>query len=131
MMAPELPIAARAASVFRAVSANPATAQVLREFESDTEPEVQAAVSRARSAQPAWNNAGIRRRTEIVRRFQQLLHEKKSDVARLISQEQGKPWVEALLTEVLVVLDAARFNIEHGRRMLTAQQVSHGNFAMK
>jgi acyl-CoA reductase-like NAD-dependent aldehyde dehydrogenase len=131
MMTPELPIAARGAFLSRAVSANPATGQVLREFESTTEPEVHAAVSRARSAQPAWNNAGIRRRTEIVRHFQQLLHEKKSDVARLISQEQGKPWVEALLTEVLVVLDAARFNIEHGREMLAAQPVPHGNFAMK
>src|ERR1700724_45804 len=120
MMVPELPIAARGASLARAVSANPATGEVLREFESATEPEVQAAVSRARSAQPAWNNAGVRRRAEIVRRFQQLLHEKKNDVAHLISQEQGKPWVEALLTEVLVVLDAARFCVGHGPEILAA-----------
>jgi succinate-semialdehyde dehydrogenase/glutarate-semialdehyde dehydrogenase len=115
----------------RAVSVNPATDEVLHEFDCATAAEVQAAVSRARSAQPGWNDAGVGHRTETVRRFQQLLHEKKDHVARLISQEEGKPRTEALLTEVLVTLDAARFVIGQGRELLAGHSIGHGNLAMK
>src|SRR5881396_2877425 len=72
-----------------------------------------------------------RRRVEILREFQRLLCEKKSDVARLITREAGKPYVEALLTEVMVVLDAARFLIDNAYRLLRDEPVDHGNLAMK
>ena len=94
------------------VSLNPATGEILREFESATETDVNAAVAHARAAQPAWNALGVRKRISILREFQRLLHEKKSEVATLITREAGKPMVEALLTEVMVVLDATRFCVQ-------------------
>src|SRR5713101_7451089 len=51
--------------------------------------------------------------------------------SRLITRETGKPYVEALLTEVLVVLDAARFHVENAYRFLREERVPHGNLAMK
>jgi acyl-CoA reductase-like NAD-dependent aldehyde dehydrogenase len=45
--------------------------------------------------------------------------------------EAGKPYVEALLTEVLVVLDAARFYVENAYRFLRQERVPQGNLAMK
>src|SRR4029077_19966338 len=42
-----------------------------------------------------------------------------------------KPYVEALLTEILVVLDATRFLIENARSFLRDQPVPHGGLAMK
>jgi succinate-semialdehyde dehydrogenase/glutarate-semialdehyde dehydrogenase len=74
---------------------------------------------------------GVRKRSEILRTFQQLLLEKKSEVARLISQEEGKPCVEALLTEVLVVLDAARFCIGNAYDFLRDRALPHGSLATK
>ena len=67
----------------------------------------------------------------ILREFQRLLHEKKSEVAALITREAGKPMVEALLTEVMVVLDATRFCVENAFDFLREQPVPHGNLAMK
>lgn len=125
-MVTDLQIAVRKAS-----SANPATGETLREFECTSEAEVHAAVARARSAQPAWNELGVEKRAAIVRDFQRRLHERKSEVARLISCEAGKPYVEALLTEVLVVLDAARFCLENAYGFLREEPVPHGNLAMK
>ena len=125
-MANDLQIAAR-----KIASVNPATGATLREFECTSELEVQAAVARAHVAQPGWAWLGIRKRIAILREFQRLLHEKKSEVARLITREAGKPYVEALLTEVLVVLDAARFLIENAYRLLRDEPVPHGNLAMK
>lgn len=125
-MATELQIATR-----KVVSTNPATGKLLCELDSASDVEVQAAVSQARAAQPSWAALSIGDRVRVLRKFQRLLHEHKSEIATLITQEAGKPYVEALLTEVLVVLDAARFLIENAAAFLREQPVPHGNLAMK
>jgi succinate-semialdehyde dehydrogenase/glutarate-semialdehyde dehydrogenase len=123
-----MPTATQRASI---ASINPATGEVLREFDCAGEEEVRAAVERARSAQPAWQELGIGKRLQVLRRFQTLLQEKKADVARLITQEAGKPYVESLLTEVLVVLDATQFLIANARGLLRDQRIGHANLVMK
>ena len=125
-MATDLKIAVR-----KIASTNPATGEALGEFDSASEAEVHAAVARASSAQASWADLAVRKRIAILRNFQRLLHQKKSEVAQLVTREAGKPYVEALLTEVLVVLDAARFLIENAYRLLRDEPVPHGNLAMK
>ena len=93
--------------------------------------EVQAAVARAHAAQAAWAEIGVRRRIAVLREFQRRLHEKKSEIAEAITREAGKPVAEALTTEVLVVLDAARFLIDNAYRLLRDEPVPHGNLATK
>ncbi|PYX83244.1 MAG: aldehyde dehydrogenase [Acidobacteria bacterium] len=125
-MATDLEIA-----VHKVVSTNPATGETLGSFDSASGEEVRRAVSRAHSAQGNWNALGIRNRLAIIRKFQQLLHENKSGVAQLVSREVGKPYVEALLTEVVVVLDTARFLLDNAYRLLRPEPVPHGSLAMK
>ncbi len=125
-MATDVQVAAR-----KVVSLNPATGETLRELACASEQEVHTAVARARGAQPSWLALDIRARIAVLNQFQHLLHEKKSDVARLITNEAGKPYVEALTTEVMVVLDAARFLIENAYRLLRDEPLPHGNLAMK
>jgi acyl-CoA reductase-like NAD-dependent aldehyde dehydrogenase len=118
-------------AVSRIASVNPATGGVLGELDSAGPTEVLAAVARANAAQPEWNAWGIRNRVQVLRRFQQILLAHKTDIARRITLEAGKPLVEALLTEVLVVLDAARFLIENAYAILREEKLPHGNLAMK
>ena len=118
-------------AVSRIASVNPATGEVLGELDSAGPTEVRAAVARARTAQPDWNAWGIRNRVRVMRRFQQILLAHKTDIARRITQEAGKPAVEALLTEVLVVLDAARFLIDNAFAILREEKLPHGNLAVK
>ena len=113
------------------ISRNPATGETLREFECASAAEVRAAVDRARAAQPAWADLGVPARIEVVRRFQRLLYRKKEEIARAITLENGKPQVEALITEVVVVLDAVRFLIENAHAALRPEPVPHGNPVMK
>ena len=113
------------------MSRNPATGEVLREFACASENEVLAAVARARAAHHAWRDLGLRKRIAILREFQRLLHTKKSEIADAITGEAGKPRAEALVTEVLVALDSARFLIEHAHRLLADEPVPHGNLATK
>jgi acyl-CoA reductase-like NAD-dependent aldehyde dehydrogenase len=112
-------------------SVNPSTGEVLREFVSAGETEVIAAVSRAHAAQISWYEMGLNKRIAVLREFQHQLHKKKSEIAAAITREAGKPVAEALITEVLVVLDAARFLIENAHRLLGDEPVPHGNLATK
>ena len=125
-MPTDLQIAARKIS-----SMNPATGEVLRELDCAAEADVFAAVERARAAQPAWADLGLKRRLAILRNFQQNLHARKSEIAAAITREAGKPLAEALVTEVLVVLDAARFLIDNAYSLLRDEPLPHGNFATK
>jgi succinate-semialdehyde dehydrogenase/glutarate-semialdehyde dehydrogenase len=125
-MTTDLQVAAR-----KIASVNPATGEVLRELECAGEGEVEAAVGRARAAQAPWAELGLRRRLAILREFQAKLYSRKSEVAAAITREVGKPLVEALVTEVLVVLDAARFLIGNAWRLLRDEPVPHGNLAAK
>lgn len=125
-MATDLQIAAR-----KIASLNPATGEVLREFDCLGEADVFAAVERAAAAQQAWHELGLRKRISVLRDFQRRLYERKSEVAAAITREAGKPLAEALVTEVLVVLDAARFLIDHAFRLLGDEAVPHGNLATK
>src|ERR1051325_6876835 len=125
-MAPEPKFATRS---FQSV--NPATGEVLREFECASEPQVRAAVADARAAQPKWNAMGIAGRLAILRRFQQLLQKHKTDVARLIAREAGKPVGEAMVTEIIVVLDVVRFCAENAPAVLRTERLSYGNPALR
>src|SRR5260370_420857 len=113
------------------MSSNPLTEEVLDEWDPAGPAEVRAAVSRAGTAQPDWNALGVRKRVGVLRRFQQILLAHKTDVARRITQEAGKPVIEALLTEVLVVLDAARYLVDNAFEILREQKPPHRNLAMK
>jgi acyl-CoA reductase-like NAD-dependent aldehyde dehydrogenase len=125
-MATEIQIATR-----KIVSVNPATGEVLGELECAGDGKVEAAVERARTAQPGWAELGLRKRIAVLREFQTKLHAKKSEIAAAITREAGKPLAEALVTEVLVVLDAARFLIDNAWALLRDEPVPHGNLATK
>lgn len=113
------------------MSRNPATGETLGTFECAGGDAVRTAVATAREAQSSWAATPISHRTAILRKFQRLLHAQKSEVTQLITREIGKPCVEALLTEVLVALDAARFCAENAYSFLRPHAVPHGNLAMK
>ncbi len=112
-------------------SVNPATGDLIRELQCASDRDIYAAVSNARSAQAKWASLGLRDRIAILHEFQNLLHKRKSAVAEAITRETGKPFAEALTTEVLVVLDSARFLIENAFRLLSNEPVPHGNLAAK
>jgi succinate-semialdehyde dehydrogenase/glutarate-semialdehyde dehydrogenase len=113
------------------VSTNPATGEKLGELACATAEDVHQAVRRARAAQWAWQALPVRQRLKVLKEFQRKLVEKRTEIAELISREAGKPTVEALNTEVLVVLDAAEFCIRSAHNFLREEPVPHGNLAMK
>lgn len=83
----------------------------------------------ARAAQREWTRLPLSARKRIVARFQRLFFERRLEAAELIARENGKPVAEALLTDVAVTLDMARYYLAKSRRILRPRRIVHGNLA--
>lgn len=108
---------------------DPATGLAFAETAVASVEGVRLAVETARAAQPAWATRPFRERKAIIARFQRLLYQRRREVAELITRENGKPLGEALLTEVAVTLDLARYYLAHAESMLRPRRIAHGNIA--
>jgi malonate-semialdehyde dehydrogenase (acetylating)/methylmalonate-semialdehyde dehydrogenase len=52
--------------------------------------DIEAAISSAHKAFPAWRDLSISRRQQIIFRFRELLNERKGELAQIITAEHGK-----------------------------------------
>ena len=77
-------------------SLDPATGLRVWEGHEASLAQVGAAIAAARSAFESWSELPLDQRTEIIQRFARLVHERRDDLARVISLETGKPTWEAL-----------------------------------
>ena len=76
---------------------NPAhPAELLGEFPSSTKCDVEAAVQAAGAVSPAWAETPGPRRGALLFRFAQLLDERKAELAKIITLEQGKALCESI-----------------------------------
>ncbi len=112
-------------------SLNPATGQVLAEFQPAGDEQVVAAVARATEAAPAWRALPVSERARYLRRLKEIVYDRCDDIAALITREAGKPMFEALAAEVLVVLDTLEYFARHAPRFLAPRAAPHHNPAMK
>ncbi|MCA9286743.1 MAG: aldehyde dehydrogenase [Phycisphaerales bacterium] len=69
----------------------------------------------------------LRRRRVWLRRFRQLLSEHRAHLAELVSQEVHKPVAEALLADVVPLLDACRWHERNLSRVLGPRPVRGGS----
>jgi succinate-semialdehyde dehydrogenase/glutarate-semialdehyde dehydrogenase len=115
----------------RLQSVNPATGEVLAEFEPASGEEVDAAVGKAASAFAGWRRLSVRERAACLFRLKEVLYARRDELARLITLEAGKPFVESMLTEVVGVLDGLEYFGRKGPKFLAPQRVPHHNPAMK
>ena len=74
---------------------NPATGETIKTFEAFTPEATDAILNRATAAQAEWRLAPIEERVELLRRAAKVLRDGKSDYARLITVEMGKPITES------------------------------------
>src|SRR5215468_2655885 len=76
---------------------NPATGEVVDRVAAATQEDVDRAIDAAESSFRKWSAVPPSHRAEILFKASRLLHEREKDLARLLTQEQGKPLREAVL----------------------------------
>lgn len=106
---------------------NPATGEKVGEVPAFSRAEVDAAVARARAAQPAWGALPPKERARRLRRVQEELLAARAEVALVVTRETGKPLTEALGVDVLAALDSLQWVAKHGPRVLARETVRLGN----
>jgi len=83
--------------------------------------DVEAAVSAAREAFPAWRRTSIEDRIELVRAFAKLVEARKADMAAVISRSTGKPMWDAA-TEAAAMIGKAELSVRaYGERTPTKE----------
>ena len=74
---------------------NPATEQIFATVSRASEAQAEQAIQAAKQAFPAWANTPIEERRKCLERLADLVAGNANDLARLLTQEQGKPLPEA------------------------------------
>lgn len=74
---------------------DPASGLELAQVANMGVPEAQAAIAAANAAWPAWRSKTAKERSQILRRWFELLMIHQADLARILTAEQGKPLAEA------------------------------------
>ncbi|WP_431831339.1 aldehyde dehydrogenase family protein, partial [Corynebacterium propinquum] len=70
---------------------NPATGELVGSYQVHDENHLNDAVAAARAAQPNWETKGDHARCELLNKFADAIEAAAEPLARLLSQEQGKP----------------------------------------
>ena len=74
---------------------NPATQEVLGRTPEATLSEVHTAIASAHSAFATWRKTPLGTRVRVMLKYQALVRQHMSRIARIITQEQGKTWADA------------------------------------
>ena len=85
------------------VKKSPVTGEKLGEFPIVDRAGVEAAVARARSAFASWKLTTVEERLSMLSRLNEVLRAHRDEYARRISEDTGKPLVDSVMTELLVV----------------------------
>jgi len=95
------------------------------------EDEVRAAVERARRAQAAWGALSVRERVRRMRALRGTIVRRMDDIIEVVRAETGKPAVEALGHEVMIVAGLIKAYEKRAPRVLRPRRVGTGILVTK
>ena len=106
---------------------NPYTGEVLKEFETATEAEVQQAIESADNAFQQWKNVPVSERVQVLEKAAQILEENKTEYAKILPTEMGKLLGEAEL-EIDICIGMLRYYVKHGAEQLAPRFIAAAGF---
>ena len=104
-------------------SINPASGELLESFSEHTPEEVNAAVMKAHQAFASWSALAMERRSALLGKAAAVLRAEKTALARLMSEEMGKPVLQAI-AEVEKCALVCEYYAENGPGMLRPEPVA-------
>ncbi|WP_342107229.1 NAD-dependent succinate-semialdehyde dehydrogenase [Methylobacterium sp. SI9] len=94
---------------------NPATGETIGQCAVAGTADLDEALEAAARAFPAWRKVAPFERAKVMRKAADLMRERADDIARIMTQEQGKPLAEARI-ETLAAADIIDWFAEEGKR---------------
>ena len=102
---------------------SPKTGQDLPAVTETPREDIAKIVTRARDAQKAWADLSVVARCRAVARVKNAILERAEEIAKLVSEETGKPEVEALLSEALPSGDVVDYWVANAEELLESLDV--------
>lgn len=99
------------------ISVNPATGDILRQYEEHSPQHVQQAIDGAYDCFLEWSNSSLARRRALILKAVDILLARSGEFGRIISREMGKPLKEAV-TEVEKCASAGTYFAENSEAFL-------------
>ena len=101
-------------------SINPATGEVLREYEQDSDQTVEKKLQLAHDTFPSLRKMGFKKRAELMTRAAAILEQEKQTFGRLMTQEMGKTLASAI-QEAEKCAFGCRYYAENAERFLAEE----------
>ncbi|HYP50783.1 MAG TPA: aldehyde dehydrogenase family protein, partial [Pyrinomonadaceae bacterium] len=108
------------------VSYNPATNEEIGRVPVTSAENVQIAVEKSRAAFLKWRATSFKERARIVMKAREIILAEMEEIARLISDESGKPVAEALSMEIAPVLDLMQYFSKNAAKILKPEKINIG-----
>ncbi len=112
------------------VSYNPATGAEIGRVSQISPDEVEAAVEFARTAFQKWRQTSYKKRAEYIMMAREVILAEMDEIARLISDESGKPVAEAFSMEIAPVLDLTQYFARNAEKMLRPRKIGIGLYGL-
>ena len=112
------------------ISYNPATGEEVGRVAVTSAEEVNQAVEKSRQAFQVWRKTSFAERRQIVMRAREVILAKMDEIARLISDESGKPVAEALSMEISPVLDLMQYFAKNTEKLLKPRKIGIGLYGL-
>ena len=107
-------------------SINPATGKLLRRFDPLSGEAIRQKIALSAEAFRMHATVPLEHRSLCMRKLASMLEHEIEELARLITQEMGKP-IEAARYEILKCAQACRYYAEHAARMLAPESIPTGD----
>jgi len=104
-------------------SLNPATGKLLESFVEQTAAQVEKALADTQEAFGLWRRTGFPERGRLLLRAAEILRSEKNILARLMTQEMGKPILQAL-AEIEKCAMVCTYYAENGAAMLAPERIA-------
>jgi succinate-semialdehyde dehydrogenase/glutarate-semialdehyde dehydrogenase len=111
------------------VSSNPATNEEIGRVPATAAAQVEAAVEKSRAAFLKWRETSFKERARVVMKAREVILAEMEEIARLISDESGKPVAEAFSMEIAPVLDLMQFFSKNASKILKPEKINIGLYA--
>ena len=112
------------------ISYNPATGEELGRVGITSAENVREAVEKSRRAFRVWRKTSFAERRRVVMRAREIILSEMDKIARLISDESGKPVAESFSMEIAPVLDLMQYFARGAEKMLKPEKINIGLYAL-
>jgi acyl-CoA reductase-like NAD-dependent aldehyde dehydrogenase len=111
------------------ISYNPATGEEFGRARETSVEETKAAVAKSREAFQKWRKTSFAERKRFVMKAREIILAEMDEIARLISDESGKPVAEAFSMEIAPVLDLMQYFARNAEKLLKPRKINIGLYA--